>query len=123
VLLQRAFTLLVLLIGIGLGISLGRSWDEVPAAEAARPGRAVFRCFGVAAVVHNPTNAEMRVTYEHLDEQGATTGSAEKVIAPRATSALQVQSADGPIINVAAPKAAYVAGITVSGLSDCQVGK
>jgi hypothetical protein len=122
VLLHRAFMLLVLLLGVGLGLLLPRPWAEVPEVEAARPARAVFRCFGIAAVLHNPTDADMRVAYEHLGVQGTTTGAAEVVIAPRTSSSLH--EAAGVIVYVTAPKAAYVAGVTSAALlSECQVGK
>jgi hypothetical protein len=72
VLLHRAFTLVVLLIGVGLGIPLGRFWAEVPEAEAAK--KVTWRCLqptpNGSLVIHNPGDSPLSYTLQEVGGAG-----------------------------------------------------
>ena len=82
-LLHRSFTLLVLLVGVGLGIPIGRFWAEVPEAEAAAR-RATFQCLAPGFIqVHNASDRTVEVRAEFLGAFGDRVNEVVLELGPR----------------------------------------
>jgi hypothetical protein len=91
VLLQRAFTLIVLLIGVGLGLLLPRPWAEVEEAEAAR--KATVRCVtvnGGSIAVHNASDRDAAFDYRVFLEDGSPGAAGSVPLLPRQSHGVNV---------------------------------
>jgi hypothetical protein len=123
-LLQRAFTLLVLLIGVGLGL-LARPWVDAPAAEAAKSKGGGVECIygeDAIAVLRNTGSAAAEVRQQLFKLDGSVSLDETLTIPAGQTSVLNgTDYKNLGSIRFTAPDTVLIDGATDAGEGTRQV--
>jgi hypothetical protein len=121
---QRALSVVLVLLGVGLGLLLPRPWAEVAEAEAAKQTR-TFTCLapGGFVYVHNASDKEIVARVRYVGPEGEELPEDELTLPPRHTDT-SPSFATGSVAYVTAPASALVQGVNSErSFGACRVGK
>jgi hypothetical protein len=124
VVLQRLLSVVLVLLGVGLGLLLPRPWAEVEEAVAAKKTRTVL-CLtsGGHVLVHNASDQAIVVKVEYLGPEGQLANDDDLTLPPRYTDTIP-SFGMGTAAYLTAPASTFILGVNSElGFSTCRVSK